>query len=341
MKSILKSVLCGALFYSGYHWLFNWILAKLLQEKGELQIFLAHRIINSSSKRSSELNLDKLYIKWGQAMTEKEFVRRASFLKRYCKIISMQKAIEKLKVGRLGYQYKVLTFDDTYYDFISVVVPILKKNRIPATFFLTTGIIETEKYLWFDEVATTVNSLSHPKKLSAKAEFVRLICNFIILNDPYKIRDSILGVLKKKNLTKSEESSHASLYLTWSDIQKICNLDFIEIGAHTVTHPVLTKIPISQAKDEVVGSIAQIESHIGKRIVFFSYPNGQFNKQVQQLVRQHFKAACATGNGSMEDMFALKRTNLGQEPFHVFALRATGLLRRIKMLLNKIRVISI
>lgn len=58
-----------------------------------------------------------------------------------------------------------------------------------------------------------------------------------------------------------------------------------EIGAHTLTHPHLTKIPLEEAKKEIAGSKQHLEDMLGIPIASFCYPAGYYNEQIISIVR--------------------------------------------------------
>jgi len=62
------------------------------------------------------------------------------------------------------------------------------------------------------------------------------------------------------------------------------NRDF-EIGAHTMTHPRLTKISEREAFNEIVDSKKHLENLIGEEVRFFCYPGGNYNKKIKKLVK--------------------------------------------------------
>lgn len=59
-----------------------------------------------------------------------------------------------------------------------------------------------------------------------------------------------------------------------------------EIGAHTISHPVLTEIPLPQAQQEMTQSKQWLEDVIGQAVQSFCYPKGQHNRALQQLARE-------------------------------------------------------
>jgi peptidoglycan/xylan/chitin deacetylase (PgdA/CDA1 family) len=84
-----------------------------------------------------------------------------------------------------------------------------------------------------------------------------------------------------------------------------------EIGAHTLTHPWLTRIPLAAAKEEITASKKKLEDWFGRPIDHFCYPYGDWNPAVRDLVQEAgYKTACTTERGlneSGQDAFTLKR----------------------------------
>ena len=72
----------------------------------------------------------------------------------------------------------------------------------------------------------------------------------------------------------------------------------LEIGAHTLTHPRLSEIPISEARKEIVDSKKKLEDRFGVRVKHFAYPYGNYNQAVVDLVREAgFETACTCDPG--------------------------------------------
>lgn len=77
-----------------------------------------------------------------------------------------------------------------------------------------------------------------------------------------------------------------------------------EIGAHTVTHPMLTRIPITSAERELRDGKYLMKTMIGREITKFAYPRGYANDEIRDLARKYYKSARNTlinGYGNDED----------------------------------------
>lgn len=68
----------------------------------------------------------------------------------------------------------------------------------------------------------------------------------------------------------------------------------IEFGAHTMTHPHLSRIPSERAVKEISDSKAAIQRNLGKEVGFFAYPYGQQTQAIQDFVRGQFNGVCST-----------------------------------------------
>lgn len=84
-----------------------------------------------------------------------------------------------------------------------------------------------------------------------------------------------------------------------------------EIGSHTLTHPRLTQISLSQAREEISGSKKKLEDAFGRVVEHFCYPYGDWNPAIRDIVAETgYKSACTTKfgvNASDADPFGLKR----------------------------------
>jgi peptidoglycan/xylan/chitin deacetylase (PgdA/CDA1 family) len=84
-----------------------------------------------------------------------------------------------------------------------------------------------------------------------------------------------------------------------------------DIGAHTLTHPWLTRISVSKAREEITASRKKLEDTFGRPIQHFCYPYGDWNETVRDLVAAAgYETACTTQPGvntAGDSPFALKR----------------------------------
>ena len=84
--------------------------------------------------------------------------------------------------------------------------------------------------------------------------------------------------------------------LGWSEIEELSRQG-IEFGAHSVTHPDLTRLPLAAAREEILSSQKQIEDRVGKPVKAFAYPYGAESRPLRELVAEHFDRGCSTRLG--------------------------------------------
>jgi len=103
-------------------------------------------------------------------------------------------------------------------------------------------------------------------------------------------------------------------YMEWSEIQELESEGF-EMGAHSQFHVDISKTTADRAKIEVLGSKADLESHLGHPVVDWAYPYGGVNVASAKLVADAgFWSATTTQPGSWHDpkqMLYLSRVRIG------------------------------
>ena len=102
-----------------------------------------------------------------------------------------------------------------------------------------------------------------------------------------------------------------SKLLSWNEIKELHKYG-IEFGAHSLTHPDFTNIPLEQVRSELVESKMVIEDKLGSVVETFAYPYGKFNTAVKQLTAQNYVAACSTNLGKVQaksDFYSLERVD--------------------------------
>lgn len=155
-------------------------------------------------------------------------------------------------------------------------------------------------------------------------------------DDGHKLDLKLAKLLKKYNIKgtfyvspNNREFKKEDL-LTDKDIVELSK-DF-EIGAHTMTHPRLTKISLEEAKKEIVNSKKYLETLTGKKINSFCYPGGDYNKEIRDLVEEAgFKYARTVKQIATKFSKDYLQSNTS---LHIFPLSIKGVLGEIKYSFN-------
>ena len=251
------------------------------------------------------------------------FARHLSVLKRSRQVIPLQEMVRGLRDRQDMDNTVALTFDDGYENNVLVAAPALADAGMSASFFVTTGIINTDTFIWTDRVEMIVDRASGASiRLAGDGE------EFPIgsLEEKRRALTAIKSSLKRlDNELRTDALEHLAIehgvadacaegdyrFMTWDQVRGLVAAGF-EVGAHTVTHPILTRLPLAEAADEILGSKEKVLQETGKCSETFCFPNGKstdFNGELQALCRQHFGAALSTNRGAamLDELYELRR----------------------------------
>ena len=196
----------------------------------------------------------------------------------------------------------VITFDDGHFDFFENVVPLLEKYEIPATVFVTTGIIDKNAELWGDELERIIYLNYYEKDEFRIWDGTYGVGNE---NDRFSTMMSIRNYLKNmpshererhlielKNILKPMSDARSThRIMTTEEIKKCAQSPYVTIGAHTVTHCCLAQESLEEQINEIKRSKEKLEEIIGKEVTVFAYPYGEEEDFTERTV----KIACDIG----------------------------------------------
>jgi peptidoglycan/xylan/chitin deacetylase (PgdA/CDA1 family) len=103
--------------------------------------------------------------------------------------------------------------------------------------------------------------------------------------------------------------------MTWEQVRDL-NEKGMTIGAHTKSHPKLTKITSKEkVQDEILGSKKVLEAKLSIPVSYFAYPYGLYDDSIIDVVKESgFSVALTVKRGSdhrLKDIYTLKRYDLG------------------------------
>ncbi|MAT52321.1 MAG: hypothetical protein CMK32_14180 [Porticoccaceae bacterium] len=260
------------------------------------------------------------YLRPGEP-TVRQFDWQMQLLKTYFTPLSLTQAVQLLDEQRLPSNAVCVTFDDGYADNYTLALPILKKWAIPATVFVASGYLNGGR-MWNDTLIEAIRSTQSgqwdggfiglgPLDLSTAAARKQTLNTLITLikHLPGHERQAATG-----HIASISDVLPDDLMMTDEQLKALC-AQGVEVGAHTVTHPVLTTVSLETARDEIMASKTRLESITGSPVTHFAYPNGHYgddyNESHVSLVRKlGFSSAVTTDWGVSSratDRFQLAR----------------------------------
>jgi peptidoglycan/xylan/chitin deacetylase (PgdA/CDA1 family) len=216
--------------------------------------------------------------------TAEAFHEQVRFIARQADAILPAELEDALRAGR-G-RHVMLTFDDGYRDNHELAYPILRSHGVRACFFIATGFLDSPHPAWWDEIAWMVHRseraeiepgpwLAAPLAVDGggRDQAVRA------LTERYKglsgeDAERFLDFLAEATGSgRCEPAEAADEWMTWDMVREMSEAG-MEIGGHTVTHPVLSRVAPERQRDEIAGCRARLEHEVGRPMHSFSYPNG-------------------------------------------------------------------
>jgi peptidoglycan/xylan/chitin deacetylase (PgdA/CDA1 family) len=98
------------------------------------------------------------------------------------------------------------------------------------------------------------------------------------------------------------------------ELIQLADTPVIDIGAHTMTHQLLSTLSPDEQYDEINGSRQWLEEVLAQPVISFAYPSGIYNGDTVGAVRAAgFSAACTVEQGCVQvgdDLFQLRRCNV-------------------------------
>jgi peptidoglycan/xylan/chitin deacetylase (PgdA/CDA1 family) len=271
-------------------------------KKDSLRIGYYH-IVSSQSKE---------YLFHQKKISPEVFKEQLSFLKKHFHIISLNEALQMAEKKQSFYRKLVLTFDDGFSENYSVVAPILKERKIPATFFLIGNCIDNKDLMWRNKLLVLARKAGKRlPKIIAKATTIfglppmygyENILNWSLRTWPMAKKEEIANYCWNSADvgTIQEYLQKNQPFLTAEQIRSLISEGF-EIGSHSMSHPVFSRLSYHEFEEEILASVHLFETMFGQTITSFSYPFGiKANRQFEQKLiagdRTHIKTLLGSKN---------------------------------------------
>jgi peptidoglycan/xylan/chitin deacetylase (PgdA/CDA1 family) len=239
-----------------------------------------------------------------------------------------------LASGRTYRAAIALTFDDGYGDNLWNAKPLLEKYETPATVFVSVGHVVGRRPYWWDELEQLLRPNPLPGTLSVTIGGVRrqwamedtdveqaahprnADWNVLAASDPSPRQAAYLELCAAvRELPPSQQETiidevRAAFSVSYEckcaactpdEIRRLREPGLIDIGAHTCTHPMLSRLSVGEQQQEISRSKELLEEILGNPIEAFSYPYGGRSDYGEESVdcvrRSGFRLACSNFEG--------------------------------------------
>lgn len=302
---------------------------------------------------------------WEMCVTPEHFAQHLDVLQQYAHPISLTQLAQLHRSGQIPDRSVVITFDDGYADNYYNAKPLLEQKGIPATTFITTGTLGSPREFWWDELEQVFFRVGKlPEKLQlnlptqcyewelgSAAQYdhneYQQDRDRCVWNAPLGSRMALYYSVctQLQPLAPSIRQAVQNEIFRWANLEAIsrpgyCPLtvqellhlnqgNCIEIGAHTVNHPLFSSQSIEVQHQEIQQSKVELERLIGQPVRTFAYPFGDYTADTPSLVKASgFDCACSIVKETVwrnSDCFQFPRfgvQNLNREAFTEWLLGA-------------------
>lgn len=213
-------------------------------------------------------------------------------------VLPLREAVARLRQGNLPARAVCITFDDGYANNYTVAMPLLRARGLPATVFVAPAYLNG---------GAMFNDLVYEACRAAPVDIDLTefgVAHAALTDAGARIRAAQQVVDQLKYLAPAERLLAArrlaarvnamggiDLMMTDAQVAEMSHQG-IEIGAHTMTHPILARIPEAEAHDEIVQSRRRLEEITGQPVLSFAYPNG---RPVRDYASEHVRAVRDAG----------------------------------------------
>lgn len=235
-----------------------------------------------------------------ETTSRRSFARQLRYLKKHYQLVSLSSLAAHMSSGkRLPKRLAAIAIDDGYRDAYQIAFPLLRAYDAPATLFVVTDFVDRTAWLWTDKLRflatrSTAGSLKAwigtteievpLDGRNCRLDVARRINELLkTLSDASK-EDAILQVARSLGVELPELPPDEYDAISWPQAREM-DAAGVEIGSHTLTHPILTRVADQRLQDELRGSRGRVEAEMDRAIDLLCYPNGDHDRRVVRAAR--------------------------------------------------------
>jgi peptidoglycan/xylan/chitin deacetylase (PgdA/CDA1 family) len=214
-----------------------------------------------------------------------------------------------------------ITFDDGHLSYLHNAYPVLSERRIPSTVFFSPDVLQNGRPFWFQvrqQIESAIGADEFARSLSTIEPFTALAPHKYAPSALLKSQsiDFITSTLQRiaaaKQLTIAKQWN-----MTLSDCAVPLRSGLLNVGAHTLDHPILANESPASAEMQIAACKASLETLFGRAVKHFAYPNGKRDldygdREIAQLQTAGYEWAFTThaGYARAERRFEVPRVSI-------------------------------
>lgn len=297
-------------------------ILKYNYNNNELLILLYHGVYDCNLKGIENYS--------GKHISKSNFISQLKLLKeKNFTFLSFDEIIQITKSKKQFPKNSVaISFDDGFANNYDIACPILDDYKIPAIFYVCSGLIGKDDLFWVDKIEACINNSNKNKIELSLDKLYSFVLNDnknkIQANEKIKkfckksktnIRDNILDELQViTDITPNNLMSENYKIMNWDQLAQINDNALFTIGGHNLYHDTFTNIEPTKIQNEIFETIKLLEDNLRTKTKHYSYPEGQladYNERVISELKNQGIECCPSAiygfNTNILDLFNLKR----------------------------------
>lgn len=246
-------------------------------------------------------------------------------------IVTLMEAVRRVRAGGSDKPFCVFTLDDGYRDNIVHALPVFRRHSAPMTVFVCTDLIDGKPVLWWEILQAVLERtedvefdlgagnrrirVDTPERKCSAAKTIA--GQLLALPTEQQARAGIKALAEKYGVDGTALCRQAGA--TWDALRKAVRDPLFHVGAHTVSHPTLSRLTPDEVRSEVLQGRERLQSELGIYVEHFAYPYGYRSacgqREFDLLAEMGFKSAVTTRPGVLvpahaQTLTALPRVSL-------------------------------
>ncbi|MCK9686339.1 polysaccharide deacetylase family protein [Scleromatobacter humisilvae] len=232
------------------------------------------------------------------------------------RVLPPLEACERLATGTLPARAAIISFDDGYRDNHDVALPLLKRHRMTAAFFVATGYLG-DGVQFNDRLTEAVRAHAGDSfdagwlglgilptgDLPARLRTLHRLREGIKYLPPAERNQALERIESACGLAASR-SARDRVMMTPEEVQVLA-ANGMEIGGHTVMHPILKSVDDDTAFEEIRLGRDALAALLPQPPRLFAYPNGKLGtdfdpRHADMARRAGFSYAFSTQRGAAD-----------------------------------------
>lgn len=245
--------------------------------------------------------------------------RQFEYLREHFRVIPLRQLAQQLVHGeKLADCTVALTIDDGRRNCYEFLFPLLKEFELPATFFVVSSFIRGEDWIWTDKVLWLSEQAERPERL--KREQLNSTFRWLNRMSPAERNAQLEAWATQAGVCIPKIAPTEYAPCSWAQLREMVESGLLEVGSHTVTHPILSTITDEASWDELTRSKVQIEQGTGRKVSCFCFPNGMpgdyRERQIRQVEEAGYLCSVVAHSGlvsSQTDRYRLPRIGVARK----------------------------